>query len=224
MRKDIIIPAIASVIAALFSGACTRASVGDRPKAAYDTATGRLQRIEFDANRNGRNDAVAIMDGTHLVRIELDLTENGRVDRWDFYTPDRALEKVGLSRFDDGIMDSVAFYTAQHTVSRIEISTHRDGTFNRVEYYVNGALDHSEEDTNGDGRVDHWETYRAAASSSSAPAYEVAAASFDDAGHGTPTRRFIYGSGGAIVRVETDPGGDGHWDVAPSVSTVQESK
>ena len=50
------------------------------------------------------------MDGTRIIRIELDLDENGKVERWDFYKAGGELEKVGLSRLNDGVMDAQAFY------------------------------------------------------------------------------------------------------------------
>src|SRR5215813_1555128 len=86
---------------------CSRADsrTFDRPKADYDAATGRLRRLTFDANRNGRNDAVSVMDGTRVDHIELDTDENGAVDRWEYYDADRRLVKVGISRQNDGIID-----------------------------------------------------------------------------------------------------------------------
>jgi hypothetical protein len=193
--------------------ACSRQPVGEQPRAEYDPATGRLRRLAYDANRNGRNDAVSIMDGTRILRIELDLDENGKVDRWDFYREDRTLDKVGLSRLNDGVMDSQAFYGADGTLQRIEVSTGRDGRFNRVEFYEAGALVRSEEDASGDGRPDKWETYRPnPGAPAGEPAYAIASAAFDDTGRGTPQRRFVYGHKGQIARVEVDPDGDGQFN------------
>ena len=42
----------------------------------------------FDGKAIGKNDAVSYMDGTRILRVELDLTGNGKVDRWDLYGPD----------------------------------------------------------------------------------------------------------------------------------------
>jgi len=196
-------------------GACARPA-GDRPRAAYDQDTGRLARLEYDASRNGRNDAVAIMDGTRVLHIEVDLTENGKTDRWDFYTPERQLEKVGFSRLDDGVMDAVAFYDAAGDLERMEISTSRDGRFNRVEFYRAGVLEASEEDSNGDGRADRWETYVPnPGHAAGEPPYAIASAAFDDTGRGTPNRQFTY-TGGAITRVEVDADGDGTFILQPS--------
>jgi hypothetical protein len=57
----------------------------------------------------------------------------------------------------------------------------------------------AEEDTNGDGRIDKWETYRDGA---------VATVAFDTTRRGTLDRRLVYGPGGS-VKVEVDPAGTG---------------
>jgi hypothetical protein len=193
--------------------ACSRQAAGERPRAEYDKVTGRLKRLSYDVNRNGRNDAVSIMDGTRIHRIELDLDENGKVDRWDFYREDRTLEKVGLSRLNDGVMDSQAYYGGDGSLERIEVSTRRDGRYDRVEFYEGGALVRSEEDANGDGRPEKWDTYRPNPGAPvGQPAYAIASSAFDDEGRGVPQRRFVYGEKGSVDRVEIDPDGDGHFE------------
>ena len=201
--------AIVAIAGGVFGG-CSRERAGQKPRAEYDQVTGRLKRLEYDANRNGRNDAVSIMDGTRIHRIELDLDENGKVDRWDFYREDRTLEKVGLSRLNDGVMDSKAYYGPTGDLVRIEVSTRRDGRFDRVEFYEAGALVRSEEDANADGRPDKWDTYRPnPGAPAGQPAYAIASSAFDDEGRGKPGRRFFYGDKGGIERTEVDPDGDG---------------
>ena len=209
-----------ALVALAFAGphlasGCTRQPAGEKPRAEYDKETGRLKRLTYDANKNGRNDAVSIMDGTRIDRIELDLDENGKVERWDFYRADRTLEKVGLSRMNDGVMDSQAFYRADGSLLRIEVSTRRDGRYDRVEFYENGTLVRSEDDANGDGRPEKWDTYRAIPGAPAGqPAYGIASSAFDDDGRGTPQRRFVYGDKGNIERVEIDPDGDGMFEPA----------
>jgi hypothetical protein len=203
----------AAIVAVLLAVGCSRQPSGEKPRADYDPKTGRLQRLSYDASHNGRNDAVSIMDGTRILRIELDLDENGKVDRWDFYRADRSLEKVGLSRANDGVMDAQAFYTPDGTLARIEVSTGRDGRFNRVEFYEGGVLVRSEEDANADGRPDKWETYRPNPNPGPGePAYAITSAAFDDSGRGTPGRRFQYGDNGQIAKVEVDADGDGRFE------------
>jgi hypothetical protein len=213
MNLTTTVRALAASAALLGLAACSPTPAGEKPRAQYDPKTGRLQRLTYDANHNGRNDAVSIMDGTRILRIELDLDENGKVDRWDFYREDRTLEKVGLSRLNDGVMDSQAFYTADGKLQRIEVSTRRDGRFNRTEYYEAGVLTRSVEDADGDGRADRWETYRPnPASAPGEPAYAITSAAFDDEGRGVPGRRFFYGEKGHVERVEVDPDGDGSFE------------
>ena len=195
---------------AIFTVSCAGSSGGDTPKAEYDKATGRLARLEFDANKDGKNDGVSYMEGARIIRIELDLDENGKVDRWDFYNPDRTLQKVGLSRLNDGVMDAQTFYNPDGTIQRMELSTRRDGRFDKTEFYERNVLVRSEEDVNRDSRADKWETYqRLEASGPGEPAYGITSSSFDDTGSGRPERRFVYGPGGSVARVEVDPDGDG---------------
>ncbi len=205
------------IVVSIIAAACSRQTAGDRPKAEYSKETGRLQRLEFDANKNGKNDSVSVMDGTRILRVELDLDENGKVERWDIYGPDRKLEKVGFASKNDGVMDSQAFYQPEGVLARIEVSTNRDDKYNRVEFYERGALTRSEEDTNADGRPDKWETYEPQANAAAGePAYAITSTAFDDSGRGKPQRRFIYGPNGTISRVETDPDGDGAFAVIRS--------
>ena len=55
------------------------------------------------------------------------------------------------------------------------------------------------EDTNGDGRIDKWETYENGA---------IKTAAMDENGDGRPDRRLTY-SGGALVLIESEPDASG---------------
>lgn len=191
------------LLAALVAIACSPGAVVDEPRAEYDQETGRLRRLSLDVNQNGRNDAVSLMDGTRIDRIEIDFDENGKVDRWDFYEGGPMLDRVGFSRLNDGILDSQAFYGPDRKVARIEVSTGRDGRFNRVEFYERGVLVRSEEDTNGDGRPDKWATYRPnTGAAAGEPPYTITSVAFDDLGLGAPQRRVVHDENGRIL-VET---------------------
>ena len=190
---------------ATLGAACSRAAV-EQPRAEYDRETVRVRRLTFDFNLNGHNDAVSIMDGTHIDHIELDFDEDGKVERWDFYLGGPSLQYVGLSRLRDGVLDSRAFYGPAGELVRIEVSTARDGRFNRVEFYDAGTLVRSEEDTNGDGRPDKWETYRPNTDTTpNEPPYVIASVAFDDSGSGTPQRRLVYDENQRSVRIEHPP-------------------
>src|SRR5262245_8296785 len=68
------------------------------PYKAYYDAWGRLQRIDYDADGDGRPDHIAHHDGARTPRlIEVDEDRDGLVDRWESYEQGR-LVKVGLSR------------------------------------------------------------------------------------------------------------------------------
>jgi len=181
----------------------------DSTVAEYDPASGRLQRLAFDTTRDGRNDAVGIMDGARVQRIEADEDEDGKIDRWEFYDANGHLEKAGFSRQGNGIMDALAFYGADGDVQRVEMSTRGDGHFNRVEYYESESLVRVEEDTSGDGRVDKWETYTVDSRRGPGRSPSIATAAFDDYARGVPSRRLVYRPDGSVLRVEIDQDGDG---------------
>jgi len=180
-------------------------SQSDSPAAEYDRGTGRLQRLAFDSDDDGRNDAAGILDGTRVKHIELDSNGNGAIDRWDFYDEEGRVARVGMSRRDDGVMDAVAVMGPDQHLIRMEVSTGRDGRFDRLEFYQAGRLARAEEDTDGDGRVDKWEAYRSnPRTGPGEPPVLLSSVAFDDDARGRPTRRLVYGSDGQAVRVEID--------------------
>ena len=202
---------LASVLLAAAVPGCSRGSSND-PKAVYDPQTGALRALAYDVNHTGRNDAVMYMDGTRIQRIELDADGNGKVERWDFYGQDGKLARVGLSQKNDGVMDAEALYTEGGALARLRISTKRDGRFDRTEFYENNLLVRSEDDTNGDGKPDKWDTYEVQPDApAGAPRTSITSTAIDETGRGKPTRRFVYGAGGTIARVEVDPDGDGNF-------------
>src|SRR5476651_338137 len=125
----------------------------------YNAKTGKLQLLKYDSNGNGVIDTWSYMDGARIVRIEIDKNEDGLIDRWEYYGPDQKLEKVGFSRANDGKEDAWSYTGPDGTVARIEISTKRDGTISRIEHYQQNKLVSAEEDADGDGKIDKWETY-----------------------------------------------------------------
>ena len=184
--------AVALIVScALAAGACGRGTT-DAPsvKAVYANGTGKLILLTHDTNKDAKTDVWSHMDGARLVRMDIDKNFDGVIDRWEYYTPDGALEKVGFSRAGDGRVDAWAFEAADGGIARIEISTRRDGTISRWEVYEKGALARAEEDTTGSGKPDKWETYRDGA---------LASVAFDTHQRGTPDRRLVYGPGGVTV-------------------------
>jgi hypothetical protein len=210
---------LVSLLAAFVACAPPQRASQQQPAAEYDQQTGKLQRLAFDSDDDGRNDAAGILDGTRVKHIEIDTTGNGAIDRWDFYDADGRVVRVGMARQDDGVMDAVAVMGPDQLPARVEVSTRRDGTFDRSEFYQAGRLARAEEDTDGDGRVDKWESYRSnPRSGPGEPPVVISVVAFDDAAAGRPTRRLVYGPDGQVVRVELDKTGDGTFAESQSTS------
>ena len=176
----------------------------------YDAKTGKLTQLTYDRDHNGVIDTWTDMDGTRPVQSRIDLNEDGKIDRWEYYDGTGQLTKVGFSRKDDGKPDAWAYPGPNGTVSRVEIaSTGDEKRIDRWEHYdasearpngdAAGALVSAEEDTNGDGRPDRWETYDHGA---------IKTVAFDEKGVGYPTRRLSY-EGGTLVLIEAGPDGKG---------------
>lgn len=170
----------------------------------YDQQTGKLKLLKYDSDKDGRVDTTSYMDGARVLRIEIDKDQDGKIERWEYYGADRKLEKVGFSRSSDGKEDAWSFAGPDGSVTRIEISAARDGKITRTEFYEKEIPIRAEEDTDGDGLLDKWETFEAG---------RLASVAFDTARRGSPDRRLIYSSGGD-ARVEVDPDGDGRFTLA----------
>lgn len=175
------------LLAAVGSSFCSPA--GDKQiEPVYDKDTGRLQRLNYDANKNGKVDTVSFMDGARVLRIEIDKDEDGKVERWEHYGADQTIEKVGFSRANDGTEDAWSYTAPDGSIARIEMSTHRDGKVTRTEYYEKNVLVRAEEDADGDGTIDKWETFDGAG--------RMVSVAFDTLHRGTPDRRLVYGPNG----------------------------
>lgn len=187
----------------LVACACGAPPAGDHKdiQAVYDKQSGRLTELKYDSDRDGKVDTVSFMDGTRVLRIEIDKDEDGKIDRWEYYDAAQKLQKVGFSRLNDGIEDAWSFADADGTVVRIEISTKRDARVSRVEHYQGDQQVSAEEDTDGDGQFDKWETYGAG---------RLASVAFDSLRRGKPDRRLTYATDGG-VKIEVDPNGTGSW-------------
>ena len=180
-------------------------------KPAYDRTTGKLTELTYDANKNGRIDTWTAMDGSRPLSSRIDRDEDGKIDRWEYYDDKGQLAKVGFSRRNDGKVDAWAFAGSDGKVQRTEISSSGDEKkIDRWEYYDEsvalngdgtGALLRADEDTNGDGKADKWETFEHGA---------VKTAAFDENGDGAPDRRLTY-AGGTLVLVESAPDTSGRF-------------
>ena len=167
----------------------------------YDKRSGRLQLLKYDSNGNGKTDMWSYMDGSRVVRVEIDRDEDGKIDRWEYYDANQRIEKIGLSRQNDGKEDAWSYVDENGTVIRNEISTRRDGKVSRIERFTNGLLASAEEDSDGDGTMDKWETYEGE---------RLTVVAFDTHHAGRPDRRLVYGPNGS-ARVEVDLAGNGRF-------------
>jgi hypothetical protein len=167
----------------------------------YDKTTGKLRLLKYDSDGDGIVDTWSYMEGARVVRIEIDEDQDGKIDRWEYYDANQKLEKIGTSRTHDGKEDSWSYPGADGSIVRIDVSTKHDGKVNRVEHYLKNVLVAAEEDGDGDGKMDKWETY---------DGDRLASVAFDTTHRGTPDRRLIYGANGA-ARLEVDPNGTGQF-------------
>jgi len=167
-----------AVVAGCRESRSPAAAAAERVRPTYDTASGRLTRLEYDSNGDGKIDTWGYMDGMRVVRVEVDEDGDGRVDRWEYHeaVPDGAASSAGIDR----------------TLARIERATRHDGRVSRWEYFDHGVLARVEEDTDGDGKVDKWEQYRNGA---------LAEMALDTTGAGTPDRRLLYKPDGSLDRI-----------------------
>jgi hypothetical protein len=155
---------------------------------------GRLQRIEYDSNGDGKADVIAYHDGAkspHQLAIDEDF--DGRFDRWEDYDPQGVLRNVGLSRRHNGHPDMWVVSTANDVPLRKDYDDDQDGRINRSEIFAHGLLVRVEMDTNGDGKVDRWQDWSAG---------HLTSELVDTDGDGKPDRKITYGDKGRVLRLE----------------------
>ena len=150
----------------------------------YSKETGRLSELVSDRDGDGKVDTRAFMDGVRVQRIETDRNQDGRPDRWEFYSANSPADNPQLER--------------------VEESEGADGRIVRREHYESGVITRVEEDTDGDDRVDKWEHYTRGL---------LSRVELDFHGRGKPTQRLVYGYAGNVERVESDPDGDGTFEL-----------
>ncbi len=152
----------------------------------YNAQTGRLERISYDRNKDGKADAWLFMDGAQAKRAELDENGDGSVDRWEHYRSD-APSDAPRSTGD-----------ARGKLEKAEQATRFDGKVTRWETYEQGRLVKAEEDTTGDGRPDKWETWMDGS---------LAEVALDTKGTGKADRRILFSAdGGSQMLVDAGDG------------------
>ena len=95
-------------------------------------------------------------DYERLVRKELDLNRDGKVDIARNYDQKEAIEREALDLDFDGKVDQVNYYE-KGVIVRKESDLNSSGRFSLWRFYEKGKLVRKERDTNNDGKVDYWE-------------------------------------------------------------------
>ena len=146
----------------------------------YNQETGKLEKLVSDKNGDGKVDTWAFMDGAVLKYIEQDRNGDGQPDRWEYY--------------EEGTI------TRPGRILRADEANGPSKLVTRREQYENGVIRRVTDDTDADSRPDKWETYENG---------QLVRVDLDLVGKGYPSQRLVYGEGGVVSRVETDPDGDG---------------
>ena len=157
----------------------------------YNKDTGRLERITYDRNHDGRPDAWLMMNGTQVVQAQLDENYDGTIDRWEY---------CGNRPATDAAPPAGMPALPRSVLERAEQATRGDAKVTRREWFEKGELVRAEEDTNGSGRVNKWETWSGG---------ELRRLDLDTKGTGRPDRRLIYPADGSAPQLEVDRNGDG---------------
>jgi hypothetical protein len=121
-----------------------QADQGLRP--AYDTVTGRLRSLAYDADRDRHFEWVAYFDGRRLSRVDVDENGDGRLERREFY-------EAG----------PVQDHGSEPVLAAVEAFDPSGRVVARREGYRHGALAWAQEDRNLDGQPDRWETWTSGA-------------------------------------------------------------
>lgn len=154
----------------------------------YDSANGRLTKLDYDADKDGKADTWAYMDGSRLIRLEADENNDGKIDRWEYYP---AL-----------VPGASTVVTTRPSPERIERATRLDGQISRREFFSGTEMVRVEEDTDANGATDKWETYADGA---------LTVLALDTSGKGRPDRRLIYRADGSLDYIEADATGSGNF-------------
>jgi hypothetical protein len=167
--------------------------VGKGPYKAFYDRWGRLQRLEYDANGDGRADQVAHHDGARTPRtIEVDDDYDGVVDRWEDYDAAGTLSRVGTSRRGRG-PDVWTTSGPDGQPVRKDYDEDGDSRPDRVETLAAGELTAVAIDQDRDGRADRWQSWRQG---------RLAGEELDTDRDGRPDRRLRYGDDGRVLGLD----------------------
>ena len=162
-------------------------------KAFYD-AWGRLQRIEYDSNGDGRADHIALHAGKRNPhRIDVDADFDGRTDRWEVYDEEGRLQKVGTARAPGEAPDLWTTADAAGAAARLEHDADGDGVIERTEVMRGGRVAEVLVDSDRDGRMDRWQRWEQG---------RLVSEDLDTNGDGTADRTVRYDPRGKVIALE----------------------
>jgi hypothetical protein len=162
-------------------------------KAFYD-AWGRMQRIEYDSNGDGRPDHIARHDGRRRpYQLDVDSDFDGRTDRWERYDDEGRLLKVGTARAPGGAPDLWTTAAAAGEPERREHDPNGDGVIDRVEIVRDGRVAEVQVDGDRDGRIDRWQRWDQG---------RIVAEELDTDRDGKPDRTLRYDPQGKLLAPE----------------------
>lgn len=112
----------------------------------------KYYRSVDDPERPGQKKSV-------LVRQDIDLNLDGKVDIWRYFGEDGLVVKEEWDADFDGVVDEVRHFEDGFIV-RSERDRNNDGRPDVIRYFgKKGKLERKESDTNGDGQIDRWEYF-----------------------------------------------------------------
>jgi hypothetical protein len=191
-------------MASTFHAGCGSASETRRVVPSYDIFTGELMSLAADLNSDGSLDQWTYLSAGRPVRGEADVDGDGRIDRWEYFDSQAQLVRVGSSSRADGIEDRWTWVATNDGEGRIDVSLHRDRHIDRHEFFRDQNMVRSENDSNGDGRIDRWDRYEGGV---------LREAAFDTGlTTGRADRRLLYDARGRYLATEADLDGDGRFE------------
>ena len=156
------------ILLALTATACfqknkevTSATAKDTSSVKERTTTEGNLVVEVDLDGDGSPDIYNYFkqlddEGRLLLRKEMDLNQDSRIDVWSFYTELGALEREEMDGDFDGNVDWIDHYQGGKRVLS-EVDSEFDGQIDLWKFYENERVRRKERDSNGDGMVDYWE-------------------------------------------------------------------
>ena len=95
---------------------------------------------------------------TRIVRKELDLNYDGKIDAWMLYNNKGVVERERYDLDFDGKVDRTDYFGKGGLIKQ-EIDTVGDDKPDVVKYFLKGQVARKEKDRDGDGKPDYWEYF-----------------------------------------------------------------